>query len=84
MFPMVFSSITFLWIFLPIVLIAYYSFSFIKQEKAKFLCKNTSLLIASLIFYAWGGDFLFIDYASVHCGKLFYGTMDKFLQKKEL
>lgn len=44
---MVFSSLTFLFVFLPIVLILYY------------LCrditwKNIILLIASLIFYAWG------------------------------
>ena len=52
---MVFSSITFLWIFLPIVLLINYLFSFIKNEKAKFWCKNTVLLIASLVFYAWGG-----------------------------
>lgn len=49
---MLFSSMTFLWIFLPIVLLLNYSFSFIKKEKVKFLCKNINLLIASLIFYA--------------------------------
>lgn len=52
---MVFSSITFLWIFLPIVLLINYLFSFIKKDKIKFLCKNITLLVASLIFYAWGG-----------------------------
>lgn len=41
---MVFSSITFLYYFLPIVLIAYLILPF----------KNTVLLIASLVFYAWG------------------------------
>ena len=44
---MVFSSTIFLFVFLPIVLLAYY------------LCKKTSsrnlvLLLASLLFYAWG------------------------------
>ena len=52
---MVFSSMTFLWIFLPIVLLLNYCFSFIKNSKVKYLCKNINLLIASLIFYAGGG-----------------------------
>ena len=43
---MVFSSITFLFLFLPVVLAVYY----IAPEKFK----NIILLIASLIFYAWG------------------------------
>ena len=43
---MVFSSITFLFLFLPIVLAVYY----IVPEKAK----NIILLIASILFYAWG------------------------------
>lgn len=43
---MVFSSITFLFIFLPIVLIAY----FVLPERFR----NYVLLVASLFFYAWG------------------------------
>lgn len=43
---MLFSSITFLFYFLPIVLVLYY----LVPEKGK----NIVLLIASLIFYAWG------------------------------
>ncbi len=43
---MLFSSMIFLWVFLPICLIGYY------LVKPKF--KNVFLLIASLIFYAWG------------------------------
>lgn len=43
---MLFSSITFLYYFLPCVLILY----FIAPKKLK----NTVLLIASLVFYAWG------------------------------
>ena len=43
---MVFSSITFLFLFLPIVLAVYY----IVPGKAK----NIILLIASILFYAWG------------------------------
>lgn len=44
---MVFSSITFLFIFLPITLILYYACRNITY-------KNVILLAASLIFYAWG------------------------------
>ena len=43
---MVFSSLVFLWLFLPIVLGVY----FLAQEKYR----NLLLLIASLFFYAWG------------------------------
>ena len=43
---MVFSSIVFLYIFLPIMLIIY----FIVPNKLK----NAVMIIASLIFFAWG------------------------------
>ena len=43
---MVFSSMIFLWLFLPIILLLY----FISNNKFK----NIILLIGSLIFYAWG------------------------------
>ena len=43
---MVFSSMIFLWLFLPIILFLY----FISNQKFK----NLILLIGSLIFYAWG------------------------------
>jgi len=43
---MVFSSLVFLWLFLPVVLGLY----FIAQDKYR----NLLLLIASLFFYAWG------------------------------
>ena len=46
---MVFSSMVFLWIFLPVVLVAY----FIIPRKY-ISAKNIVLLIASLLFYAWG------------------------------
>ena len=45
---MVFSSITFLFYFLPIVFIVYYLFSFSR------VLQNAWLLFASLVFYAWG------------------------------
>lgn len=43
---MLFSSMTFLWVFLPLCLIGYY---LLNQRY-----RNIFLLIASLIFYAWG------------------------------
>ena len=43
---MLFSSMTFLWIFLPLLLIIYY---LVPRR-----CKNTVLLVSSIIFYAWG------------------------------
>ena len=43
---MVFSSLTFMFVFLPIVLILYY----IVPKKFK----NLFILISGLIFYAWG------------------------------
>ncbi len=44
---MVFSSLTFLFLFLPLVLLFYYILPSIRA-------KNILLLIASLVFYAWG------------------------------
>ena len=43
---MLFSSLTFLYFFLPAVLLCY----FVVPER----CKNAVLLIFSLLFYAWG------------------------------
>lgn len=43
---MVFSSMIFLWIFLPVIFIGY----FVVQDRFK----NMLLLLGSLIFYAWG------------------------------
>lgn len=53
---MLFSSMVFLWVFLPIVIIANYLFNFtIKDNDKRMKTKNIFLLVASLIFYAWGG-----------------------------
>lgn len=45
---MLFSSVIFLFYFLPVALILYYGFSFSKT------LKNIVLLILSLFFYTWG------------------------------
>ena len=46
---MIFSSTLFLFIFLPLTLLIYYAI-----PKKYVAAKNIELLIASLIFYAWG------------------------------
>lgn len=45
---MLFSSIVFLFYFLPVVLLLYYLFAFSR------VLQNVLLLVASLVFYAWG------------------------------
>lgn len=45
---MLFSSIVFLFVFFPVVLVLYYCFSFSR------MLQNILLLLASLVFYAWG------------------------------
>ena len=48
---MVFSSLFFVLVFLPIVFSLYY----IAEKTKSMLLKNTVVLVASLFFYAWGG-----------------------------
>lgn len=80
---MVFSSLTFLWIFLPLVLLVNYLFSFIKKENVKFWCKNANLLVASLVFYAWGGlSYLLIMLSSIIGNYLFALWIDKAKRKE--
>ena len=59
---MLFSSMVFLWIFLPLVLVINFLLSKIKykNEKNKVICKNYFLLCVSFIFYAWGGIYYFV------------------------
>lgn len=61
---MVFSNLVFLFIFLPIVIAIYY----ISPRKIK----NFILLIASLIFYAWGEPiYVFLMFASIIMNYIF-------------
>lgn len=56
---MIFSSFTFLWCFLPPLLILYFS---VKNP----LFRNVLLLVASILFYAWGEPlYVFLIMASV-------------------
>jgi alginate O-acetyltransferase complex protein AlgI len=59
---MTFSSISFLFYFLPLTLALYYATPW----------KNVTLLAASLIFYAWGEPvFVFLFLASIVCNHVF-------------
>ena len=72
---MLFSSISFLFYFLPAIILLYYLVPF------KF--KNTVLLIFSLFFYAWGGVkyALFMIFAIV-LGYIFGLLIEKLRGKK--
>ena len=57
---MVFSSVVFLFLFLPIVLLAYFA--------VKGKARNLVLVIASLFFYAWGEPkYLLVILFSIFC-----------------
>ncbi len=74
---MLFSSITFLYYFLPIVLILY----FIAPKKLK----NFVLFISSLVFYAWGEPkYVFLMILSVAIGYVAGLLMDKLPKKPVL
>ena len=71
---MLFSSIPFLYYFLPVVLILYFV--------APKILKNPVLLIASLVFYGWGEPkYVFLMIATVLAGYVFGLLIDKFRGK---
>ena len=72
---MLFSSIPFLYYYLPVVLIAYYL--------APKPVKNGVLLLASLVFYGWGEPaFVFLMMATIGLGYVFGILIEKFKQEK--
>lgn len=74
---MLFSSITFLYYFLPIVLFLY----FITPTKGK----NLILLISSLFFYAWGEPtYIILMLVSISVGYLFAIGMQKYPKYRKL
>ena len=74
---MVFSSMIFLWLFLPIVLLLY----FISNKKFK----NIILLLASLLFYAWGEPkYIILMIISITMNYIFGILIDKFRKKDKL
>ena len=74
---MLFSSIVFLFYFLPIVLLLYYICSFSRR------LQNGILLISSLFFYAWGEvKFVFIMILSICINYIFGLIIDSGMIKK--
>lgn len=72
---MLFSSVTFLYYFLPITLLLYYL-----VPKA---CKNVVLLLSSLIFYGWGEPrYLFVMLFSVLSGYVLGLLIEKYREGK--
>lgn len=71
---MLFSSMIFLWLFLPVVFILYY----ILDKRFR----NLLLLIASIIFYAWGGvSYTLIMFSSIIINYLFALLIDKAIEE---
>ena len=84
---MLFSSMSFLWIFLPVVLIGNLLIGSIKKIKPdkRILVKNYFLLICSLVFYAWGGiNYLYIMIASIGTNYIGGILIDRYGEKKSL
>ncbi len=74
---MVFSSLIFLWIFLPIIFIGY----FLIQDRLK----NIFLLIGSLIFYAWGEPkYIFLMLCLIFINYGIGILIDRFEKRKKL
>ena len=74
---MLFSSIPFLYAFLPLVLLVY----FIVPK----CLKNAVLLVFSLVFYAWGEPrYVFIMIVSVTCGYVLGILIDKYKNSRTL
>ncbi|WP_258019540.1 MBOAT family O-acyltransferase [Brachyspira hampsonii] len=71
---MLFSSMIFLWLFLPVVFILYY----IIDKRFR----NVLLLIASIIFYAWGGvSYTLIMFSSIIINYLFALLINKVIEE---
>ena len=74
---MVFSSLTFLFIFLPITLLIYY----ISKDKYK----NYVLLFFSLVFYSWGEPrYIILMILSIVLNYYFAILIDKYKRKVSL
>ena len=73
---MLFSSISFLYCFLPAVLILYYI--------APGILKNAVLLAASLLFYAWGEPiYVALMVLSIAIGYVFGLLLEKFRETRK-
>lgn len=75
---MVFSSTVFLFLFLPLLLLIYFS-KFVKTNKVR----NIILLISSLVFYAYGEPiYIFLMIVSIVINYLFGLLINKYAGKK--
>lgn len=75
---MLFSSVIFLFYFLPIVLILYYGAFFSRK------LQNAILLISSLFFYAWGeSKFVLLMAGSILVNYIFGLAVDKYRENKD-
>lgn len=84
---MLFSSMIFLWIFLPVIIIGNFVIGMLpfKSKEKQISIKNIFLLVASLIFYAWGGIYYLFIMISCICINFLGGlAISKADQKKKL
>lgn len=84
---MLFSSIVFIWIFLPFVLVINWLIGLIpfKNTNNKYFAKNIFLLFSSFIFYAWGGIYYLALMLSVIVINYIAGLLiGKYRQKSRL
>ena len=86
---MLFNSMVFLWVFLPIVIIVNFILSILKfkDDSKRYKAKNVFLLLASFIFYAWGGIYyllimLFTILIDFFGGKVIFGSREDAKKKK--
>lgn len=71
---MLFSSIPFLYYFLPAVLLLY----FLSPKKLR----NTTLFLSSLVFYAWGEPiYVFLMLGTIACGYFFALGIEKYRKR---
>ena len=76
---MLFNSITFLWLFLPILLVLYFSIGKIFPKT-----KNYILLVFSLVFYAWGEPkYVLLMIASIVVNYIFGLLIDRARRKRK-
>lgn len=76
---MLFTSIPFIFYFLPIVLLLYYLLSFSK------LVQNILLFIVSLVFYSWGDvKFVLLMLFSIIINTILGGLVDQFRSKRKI
>ncbi len=84
---MEFSSLIFLWGFLPAVLLLHFAAELlpVKNEKARMIVRNAILLVFSVVFYLWSGYFgLIFLFASILVNFGFGLFMERFSRETAL